>query len=294
MTFQLRSLCECDSDADIRNTLQSLPRDLSETYERLLAKIKSTQRQVLVRRMLQWIVCARRLLNIDEVLEAIAFTEGDESWDVTKIPMDPSRLIRASGNLIIVDDEDYSVQLAHYTVQQFLLMPSLNSANFSYRFTRAAAEQYVGETCIVYLCFSDFTTQLTKYTNRTKAHMAVIEKALLGSGSIVRGGLIESAVIGLSHILRPSSTFNPSGIDFARHVPHASHGLQSKYQLLGYVINEWLYHTTHLDLGANEQRGSQPLQANTAESWRRFQDLVGRPTHLYSNFPLIRRAMIEC
>lgn len=275
MTFQLQSLCECDSDATIRETLQSLPRDLSETYERLLAKIKSAQRQMLVRRMLQWIVCARRLLKVDEVLEAIAFAVGDETWDATKIPMDLSRLIRASGNLIIVDDEDYSVQLAHYTVQQFLLMPSPDSASFSFRFTRAAAEQYVGETCIVYLCFSDFTTQLTKYNNQSRAHMAVIEKALLGSGSIVRGGLIESAVVTVSNIMRPIRPYNPSRIDFERHVPHASHGLQFKYQLLGYVINEWLHHTARLDPRTTQQNENEPLHVKAVEIWQYFQDLVG-------------------
>lgn len=227
---------------------------------------------------MQWITCSRRLLHIDELLEGVAFTIDDDHWDSAKIPMDPGRLIRASGGLIVINDDDRSVQLAHYTVQQFLLVASLEQTDpstFTYHFTQAEAERYVGDTCIIYLCFSDFETQITRYTNRTKAHMEVIEKALLTSNSIARGGYIESAVVALSNLLRPRSVYRPSNIDFARHMPYASHGLRPKYELLGYILNEWLHHTTKImPREISDRSNAAMINAQMNKIWIRFQSLV--------------------
>lgn len=269
------SLCECDSDAAVRETLKNLPRDLTETYQRLLRKIHNPQRQSLVRRMMQWIVCARRPLHIDELLEAVAFTIEDDHWDHSKIPVDPFRLIRASGNLMIVDEDDQSVQLAHYTVQQFLLtsVDDATQLSFRFQFDREEAERYIGETCVIYLSFNDFETQITRYKNRTKAHMEVIERALLGSESIIHGGIVESTVVLLSKLLRPQSLYKPSNIDFSQYIPQASHGLRSKYELLGYVITEWLYHTSTL-AAASQDEIDISRKYHLTEAWRRFQNLV--------------------
>ncbi|CZR70190.1 uncharacterized protein PAC_20091 [Phialocephala subalpina] len=214
VTFQLDSLRECSTDASIQAALNDLPRDLNETYQRLLGRIENPERRTLVNRMLQWLVCARRLMTIDELLEAIAFTIEDDHWDPAKIPVDYAKLIRASGNLIV-----------------YLLNPpssSIMGSRSLFQFLREDAECYVGEICIAYFCFNDFETQLTRYTNRTKNHMAVIEKALLSSHSIAQGGIVESAVVALSSFLRPMGKYRPSNIDFSRHVPEAPRGLRSK------------------------------------------------------------------
>jgi hypothetical protein len=225
---------------------------------------------------MQWIVCARRPLHIDELLEAVAFTVDDDHWDHSKIPVDPSRLIRASGNLMVVDEDDQSVQLAHYTVQQFLLsspVDDVTQLSFRFQFDREEAEQYVGETCVIYLSFNDFETQITRYKNQAKAHMAVIERALLESESIARGGLIESTVVLLSKLLRPQFLYKPSNIDFSKYIPQASHGLRSKYELLGYVITEWLYHTSNL-AEAYQDEMNMSRKSHLTKMWRRFQNLV--------------------
>ncbi|CZR69820.1 uncharacterized protein PAC_19720 [Phialocephala subalpina] len=256
VTFQLDSLLECLTDASIQAALDNLPRDLNETYQRLLGRIENLERRVLVHRMLQWLVCARRLLQIDELLEGIAFTVEDGHWDSAKIPLDYTRLIRASGNLVVVDDEDQSVQLAHYTVRQYLLDPPSKVSlgpGFSFQFLREDAERYVGEICITYLCFTDFETQLTRYTNRTKKHMAAIERALLDSHSIVPGGIVKSAP-----------------------------GLRPKYELLGYVVNEWLYHTRNLLL---EETENTQRTASARKIWRQFPDLVYRKSLLFKLRP---------
>ncbi|KAH9220729.1 hypothetical protein DL95DRAFT_403507 [Leptodontidium sp. 2 PMI_412] len=51
--FQLNELCIAETDDAIKSTLQDLPKDLSETCDRLLGRIEGKQRRKLVNRMFQ-------------------------------------------------------------------------------------------------------------------------------------------------------------------------------------------------------------------------------------------------
>lgn len=114
--FQLQDLSEQESDHGIRAVLQNLPRSLSETYDRLLAKIEGKERQRYIERMFRWLVAARQPLHTEELLEGIAFTLEDTSWEQEKIPTDFKRFVRACGNLIVVDHDTQIVQLGMYCV----------------------------------------------------------------------------------------------------------------------------------------------------------------------------------
>jgi hypothetical protein len=129
--------------------LQNLPKSLIETYDRLLDKIEAAERRAIIKKMFEWIICARQPLLVDELREGISFTLGDDLWDQTKVVTNFARLLRACGNLVVVDTFDETinkpiryvkktrfVQLAHYTLQQYLLLPkegrfhfNLNEAN---------------------------------------------------------------------------------------------------------------------------------------------------------------------
>jgi predicted ribosome quality control (RQC) complex YloA/Tae2 family protein len=50
---------------------------------------------------------------VDELREGVAFTIKDREWDSDKIVTDFNRLVRACGNLVIVNGENQVVQLAH-------------------------------------------------------------------------------------------------------------------------------------------------------------------------------------
>lgn len=124
--FQLHDLCEPESDHGIRLVLKNLPRSLSETYERLLSKIQGTERKDMIQGMFKWIVCAREPIHLEEMREAVTFTLKDLTYDPRKLPTDLNRLVRACGNLVIVDEESQVIQLAHHTVQQYLLQQNGN------------------------------------------------------------------------------------------------------------------------------------------------------------------------
>jgi hypothetical protein len=111
--FQLQDLCETETDHEIKVVLQNLPESLSETYDRLLSKLENLQKQNLIKRMFQWIVCARRPLRVEELLEGISFTLDDKTWTHDKIVTNFHHLVKGCSNLVVIHEETQTVQLAH-------------------------------------------------------------------------------------------------------------------------------------------------------------------------------------
>ncbi|KAL3421159.1 ankyrin repeat protein [Phlyctema vagabunda] len=245
--FQLDDLCNAESDAEITSTLQNLPNDLSETYDRLLDRIVGVERQSLVKRMFQWIICARRPLTVDELCEAIAFDIDDSYWDESKIPTDIFRLIRASGNLFVVQKESREIQLAHYTIQQHIL-DTKNSTGKFFCFKLQEANEIVGETCAAYLNFSDFETQIVPHVdNGVTANMAAVERAVpeIGKVNLIASSSTSMAAFSLlGRVFLANS--KATNIDYGRHVrweKQPVENLLENYRLLAYVRQNWLWHT---------------------------------------------------
>jgi len=101
----------------LRNSCKTLRRDLDETYDELLSRVDGADRRQYTQRMFNWIIAARRPLQVDEMREAIALTIDDKQFDSTKIPNNLQRLVHACGNLVLIDEDTQNVQLAHYTVE---------------------------------------------------------------------------------------------------------------------------------------------------------------------------------
>lgn len=244
-------LCDAESDAEIKRVLNNLPKDLSETYARLLGRITGSQRQVLAKRMFQWIICARRPLHVEELREGIAFTIDDQFFNREKLPTDMPRLIRGCGNLVVIDEDTQQVHLAHYTVQQYILLQGeISSDSFqTYRFTYDEANNTIGETCMAYLSFSEFERQVSKSINKNMVEMAVLQKAA-ATGTTANLGLLGNTMRqarALVHKSNASSTVDSLKIDYQRLLlkrrPPPTN-LSDLYRLLSYVIDNWLYHTS--------------------------------------------------
>jgi ankyrin repeat protein len=240
VVFQLAELCTAESDEGIQTILRHLPKDLGETYDRLLGRIVGSERQRLIKRMFQWIICARRPLTTEEICEGIAFTIDDDFWNVPKIPTSILRLVRACGNLIVIDEETRTLQMAHYTVQQYILHNSTSPDKF-FHFDLQEAEELLGEVCIAYLNFSDFETQLVRYVdNGINAGMTAIEKVVTSSKN--SGALAAMSVI---HRIRGNKV-EATNIDYSRYLTMkttAPEDLLDGYQLLSYIRQNWLWHT---------------------------------------------------
>jgi hypothetical protein len=245
--FQLNDLCRAETDISIRKALQNLPRDLGETYGRLLARIDNAEQREYVKRMFQWIICARRPLEIEELREAIAFTLEDDYFDLAKIPNDLNRLARACGNLIVIDEDENTVQIAHYTMEQYLLAEHDCHRHSFFWFTREQAHLEVGKVCVAYLSFSDFDLQLTQHKDTTTSHFAALED-VVRKESMLPAHSKAAKVVKASKLFRgPQGT--STNIEFDRYISGSKTRspvlkLTTKYRLLSYVAENWLHHTT--------------------------------------------------
>ncbi|KAI9826329.1 MAG: hypothetical protein M1832_000246 [Thelocarpon impressellum] len=252
VTFQLAELCDAFTDHDIRETLKNLPVDLGETYGRILKRILRSKgnpaKSTSVRRIFKWMVCAKRPLHIDELREAVAFEPAHSSWDADRIPRDGPRLVQSCGGLVNMDRSDYTTRFAHYTVQQYLLAdaPSdLDSAGF--HFTSQEADLAAGEVCLTYLSFSDFETQLARTAPKVQASDAPVLEHVISQ--LPYGRPILDACRFMS-ILGPRD--RRPALDFTRHARKTetpSQVMMEKYRLLGYVLENWIWHTKVLQDG---------------------------------------------
>ncbi|PMD18939.1 hypothetical protein NA56DRAFT_576182, partial [Hyaloscypha hepaticicola] len=253
--FQLDELCAKLTDASIREVLQNLPRDLGETYCRLLGRVEDAERRAYVQKMFRWIIFARRPLKVDELREAIAFDINDTEWDQAKIPSELLRLIRACGNLILINDETKEVQLAHYTVEQYLLDRE-NKKRTYFHITKGESNWKLAQICVAYLCFSDFETQIVPYNDATTPKFAPLENAVMNQ-SLLPMDSTAAAAIRIITKLRGEKRL-PSNIEYARHIPiqppqSAPITLTKKYHLLSYVIDNWLSHSRCFTLEASRE-----------------------------------------
>ena len=231
-------------------------------------------------------VCARRLLRLEELQEAVAFNSDDKSWNAYKIP-DGDKLIKSCHGLVVRDIENGIVRLAHHTVQQYLMSPeeSLPATGlgdsdefgarvhfwpelYKFRCDSKAAEVMAGRLCVTYLCFSDFGTAVNRIQDDKKIDLAAAFKD--------RGPVSIPATLGLGKNLHrlpykffgSHHNFKMPDIDYSKYLNikqrdrRLSPDFRNKFALLEYVIEYWPWHTRWL------QWSSEPGLA------RQFWDLV--------------------
>ena len=238
----------------IRETLDNLPEGLGETYKRILATIsRSPLRAKLARKVFLWATVAQRPLHIGEFKEAVAFNPKDKHWEEDKIPHEDFMFESCRG--LIIKDEDGTVHFAHHTVRQYLIGGLATKIDPYFKVSTRVADSFAGLTCVAYLSFSDFETQLTS-TTRT----ATLErKGVLESG----GPLWIPSILGIRKpilnipykMLRGDSASQASDFDYWKHLrpqPKLNYSpstdLKDKYRLLCYAIENWEPHTRSVDI----------------------------------------------
>ena len=152
VSCQLDHLCDLPNDALRRKALTQLPLTLHETYERVLMRVKEPAIP-LVRRTLQWIAYATPKLTIEELTEIVSIDQDDELLDPEACP-DPEDLLRFCGSL--VRRARGSLELAHFTVQEFLEAIKPNDERLSEFRLDAADKLTLAKICVTYLCLPSF------------------------------------------------------------------------------------------------------------------------------------------
>ena len=119
---QLDTISECTTEKAIESALTALPKDINETYERILLKIIGRGEEIAntAEKILTWLVGAMRPLTLSELEEAIMIEPGLSELNTSSRLIDPSDILTICGSLVeeFLDENGLSiVRLSHYTVR---------------------------------------------------------------------------------------------------------------------------------------------------------------------------------
>ena len=184
-------------------------------------------------------------------------------------------MIRSCYGLVVRDTENDNVRLVHHTVQQYLVSAQGKLSDIGYegfeestaltakgyfwpelykfRCDPKSADVLAGTLCIIYLCFSDFSTAVSRIRDDRKIDLAVAFKD--------RGPVSIPAALGLGRyfgslpyrFFGSRNNFKMPDIDYLKYCNvgpqdrRPSPDFRKKFALLEYVIEYWLWHTRWLE-----------------------------------------------
>ncbi|KAK6526491.1 hypothetical protein TWF694_005075 [Orbilia ellipsospora] len=274
-------ICDCATDSEVEETLNHLPIDLYQTYERGLKKIFFDERGTLrpwstTMRLYNWIYHAKRPLTLDELMEAIAVTTGDRQLQVQKIATGEDRwkVIKRCGNLLEYNEEEDTIAFFHYTLKQYISelseiteihQPNENRYDSGLKSIAkkiSLSAEVVALICLTYLSFSDFETVLIPFqessVQNVNSNMELIQEF---ASTIAMPQVIDTALgKGINSILRGFRLMNglfeeepvapKLKVNFARYIylpKPPPEPILRQFKLLGYVRTFWLQHCRSLD-----------------------------------------------
>ncbi|KAF3768506.1 hypothetical protein M406DRAFT_336936 [Cryphonectria parasitica EP155] len=168
VSCQLEALEKCPDPLSLRQTLQSLPRTLDETYARVLSRIPPEFEQNAIR-ILQFLAFSERPLRVEEAVDVIAVvTRNKPRFDAkNRMPQADEISIYCSSLVAVVtrgEDGENGVkelQLAHFSVKEYLVSDRLQQ-NISRTFMEAQARASITEVCLAYLLELDHSLSLVR------------------------------------------------------------------------------------------------------------------------------------
>jgi ankyrin repeat protein len=136
----------------IKKGLQNLPqgmKGLNETYDDAMTRIEGQEEgcRELARKVLFWVIHAKRALSTREVQHAVAVSPEMMKLDEDFLP-DVEILDSVCAGLVTVDKSSDIIRLVHYTTQEY----------FEWKSSFPNAETDITVACVTYLLFDTFAT----------------------------------------------------------------------------------------------------------------------------------------
>ncbi|RYN73204.1 hypothetical protein AA0117_g7987 [Alternaria alternata] len=184
--LQIQSLCSMKTDHAIRKALADLPKDISQTFARILDKSGRSDPS-LQAKTLQVVLAAERPLTTEELREALSVIPGDADWNPSKMLNDVYSALTCCGCLLTVDEEESTVRVVHHSVKQYILH-GLNDAKHT-SFSIDDAQRTLADIVVTYLGYGVFETQLSRVDIRPTVPQSVpssILQSAMGSSSTAR------------------------------------------------------------------------------------------------------------
>jgi ankyrin repeat protein len=181
---------------DVKSALQKLPQG-SDAYdiayhaamERIFAQGKGSSE--MAKKLLAWILCARRPLSTLEVIHALAVEPGDTEIDEDNI-LEADQLLTICAGLVTIDEHSDNVRFIHYTTQEYL------QRNRELWLPYANVE--IARACTAYLSINDLAvgpcTSEEDYDRRLK-ELVLLDYAAVYWGSHMNSLLKAHCMVGL-------------------------------------------------------------------------------------------------
>jgi hypothetical protein len=159
------------SIAAIKKSLKSLPKNLDETYDRILLGIDDFH-QAEVLKTLQALIATVEPLTLEEIVEILAvdFDTIPPRFDPDSRLLDPRSILSMCSSLVTISPQRRSVvgsfhifhgdqvdvlRLAHASVTDYLTQ-SKHSSPSEFHFSQHSARQFLARTCLAYLLNPEF------------------------------------------------------------------------------------------------------------------------------------------
>ncbi|EXA28683.1 hypothetical protein FOVG_19725 [Fusarium oxysporum f. sp. pisi HDV247] len=142
---QLDSLARCRHEAAVETALAALPRDLDETYRRMIESIPNELKNDAIR-LLQFLLHSERPLQLAEAIEVIATQIENDSpgFDIKRrLFCDTDVLDYCPSLVTVVHATSKELHLAHFSVKEYLLKND--------QFKTPSASISITRTCLTYL-----------------------------------------------------------------------------------------------------------------------------------------------
>ncbi|KAJ6566460.1 hypothetical protein B0H19DRAFT_1257672 [Mycena capillaripes] len=119
--LHIESLTKKSTVKAVRDALKDLPRNLHETYESAMSRIKDQIEEDwnIAHSVLTWVANAKRPLSVLELQVALAIDSDLQQLDGDNI-LDIDIILSVCAGLVIVDEQLSVVRLVHHTTQEFL------------------------------------------------------------------------------------------------------------------------------------------------------------------------------
>lgn len=150
---QLESIKTCRNTRDVHDKLNSLPKDLDETYLRMLEAIPRDDRETAIT-ALQWLAFSNRPLYISELAEASVMDPAqDPPFDGENRFQDPLHILRIVSDLVSVDDQNGMVSFGHFTIKEYLLSNRLPESVREFGIRPHLGHKFLLKSCLQYNCY---------------------------------------------------------------------------------------------------------------------------------------------
>ena len=136
--------------------LKSLPKDLEETYARILTDIPEDYREDALT-ALKWLTFSERPLMLDELVEALLLSPSrNPAYNPENRLSDPYDIMQILPGLVSISTNTKlcreEIRLAHFSVKEYLMSEKIRRGPTSYFGTDLiAASQFLTEACLAYI-----------------------------------------------------------------------------------------------------------------------------------------------